>query len=1130
MTDIRRKGGHFAVFGISAALLLALAPPATATAAAPGHAARLGPTQSVHFPARTKSPAPISASKRHELAASLQRINRHPPWTSTRSIAGSPSAAPASPHLVQTSPASSPGTQPPPTAWEFFRDTNLSQASVGGQTGDVDEPSVSNNGNVVLYTGNWYAAVSTDAGNSFTFTNPFSDFPASYRGFCCDQATIYDPSRNISIWSLLYVPEHAGDPHPGLNAIRLAVANGQTGVSGGSWRFWDVQANELGFTTSAPYAWLDYPQLALSSNYLYITANVFQGTASDPDCGNPADCTQLGSVVVRLSLSTLATLPQGQVLTGDSYSAACSSSFCLDTFTPVTQATSAMYFAADPGTASSSDPLHLRIFTWPENAAAPTSAINVAHSAFPYMASDGVCTDPGGHNACGRDDSRVRTGWLSQGLVSFLWDVKQGGTPPGAPGSNPYPYVQGVTVNPTTGMTLVDQPSFYSPTSAAVYVSVAANAAGNLGLTMTQAGGSFYPSVLTGIHDDVNAPNWTFNSVLAGTNGPNRPVWGDYFAARSDSGRGDTWLITGYAMLGPDTSVGNSPNTNIVPVFAWFGRARDDPFVASGLRCSPEAATPGGMLSNSTVATFSLRSGLTTDYSASVGWGDATPPTPGVVTSQGSVASVTAEHPYSSAGQYTMTVTVSDSIGSQAQCQTVVQVGYLFSVTSRAQYALPNSDGQTWDDMDRGVLSINLKPAANFDAVLSGNADLWTATPGYNQDLGISVVNTSALPCTGGCQPVAWKESGGFAGTFSPNAALVQTKFSMTAGTPYTIRLQWKTNKPTNNNGATIFAGAGPINGVYSPTRLTVELMPPAPAMTVQSQVSTAQYRLTGSNGNSWVDPVASAGTATPLTMSYTATQNGSLILSANADLWTANAGFNQDLGISVNGSIVAWKESGGFAGTLSPNAAFVQKVLPVTATTTYLIKLQWKANRADGGSIYAGAGPIAGAYSPTSLTAVFVPSGTTVADSAVTSQFQLFNSDGSTWRTLANPNPPVSPPWLSLTTTPANNCLALVSGNADLWTANAGFNQDLGIAVTGGSYPTTPLQPEAWKESGGNAGTFSPNAAFVQAVIPLQANITYTLTLVWKTNQVSGATIFAGAGGAPVFSESEITAQLAGC
>ena len=41
-------------------------------------------------------------------------------------------------------------------------------------------------------------------------------------------------------------------------------------------------------------------------------------------------------------------------------------------------------------------------------------------------------------------------------------------------------------------------------------------------------------------------------------------------------------------------------------------------------------------------------------------------------------------------------------------------------------------------------------------------------------------------------------------------------------------------------------------------------------------------------------------------------------------------------------------------------------------------------------------------------------------------------------------------------------------------------FNQDIGISVIGGVYPTTAGQPEAWKESGGFAGTFSPNAAFV--------------------------------------------------
>src|SRR5205814_7745604 len=84
----------------------------------------------------------------------------------------------------------------------------------------------------------------------------------------------------------------------------------------------------------------------------------------------------------------------------------------------------------------------------------------------------------------------------------------------------------------------------------------------------------------------------------------------------------------------------------------------------------------------------------------------------------------------------------------------------------------------------------------------------------------------------------------------------------------------------------------------------------------------------------------------------------------------TANSGFKQDIGINVDGAIVAWKESGGFAGTFSPNAAFVSVMVPLTAAS-HTIKLQWKTNKPEGSAhIYAGAGPwpTAGVFSPTSL------------------------------------------------------------------------------------------------------------------------------------------------------------------
>ena len=127
------------------------------------------------------------------------------------------------------------------------------------------------------------------------------------------------------------------------------------------------------------------------------------------------------------------------------------------------------------------------------------------------------------------------------------------------------------------------------------------------------------------------------------------------------------------------------------------------------------------------------------------------------------------------------------------------------------------SDGTTWKDMDATFLAMtNFTPTANESVLLSGNADLWTTTAGVNQDIGIFISGGAF----GTGQIVGWKESGGFAGTYSPNAAYVQTVVQLTAGTAYTIKLQWKTNKATT---ATIVAAAGNWPN-FSPTRLTMHL------------------------------------------------------------------------------------------------------------------------------------------------------------------------------------------------------------------------------------------------------------------------------------------------------------------
>ena len=83
------------------------------------------------------------------------------------------------------------------------------------------EPSVAKNGQYVLATYNWGAAVSTNGGGSFQFVDPKKALPNDYGGFCCDQLALYEPSRNLWIWVLQYKSDQAGN-----NAIRLAVAGG----------------------------------------------------------------------------------------------------------------------------------------------------------------------------------------------------------------------------------------------------------------------------------------------------------------------------------------------------------------------------------------------------------------------------------------------------------------------------------------------------------------------------------------------------------------------------------------------------------------------------------------------------------------------------------------------------------------------------------------------------------------------------------------------------------------------------------------------------------------------------------------------------------------------------------------
>lgn len=144
----------------------------------------------------------------------------------------------------------------------------------------------------------------------------------------------------------------------------------------------------------------------------------------------------------------------------------------------------------------------------------------------------------------------------------------------------------------------------------------------------------------------------------------------------------------------------------------------------------------------------------------------------------------------------------------------------IFTAVTNNQYHLTGSDGVTWTEIDP-ALTLTINPTFAARALLYANIDLWTANPGFNQDVGIFVqvnAGTDTLH--------AWKESGGFAGAFSPNAAFVHAVFGdFFVGSTYTVRLKWKTNKDARpSNTIYAAAGSGPAPN-YSPTRLSCQLI-----------------------------------------------------------------------------------------------------------------------------------------------------------------------------------------------------------------------------------------------------------------------------------------------------------------
>ena len=110
---------------------------------------------------------------------------------------------------------------PPPTV---VLKSVLTPAAGSLQTSTVGEPSVSAHGQDVLFTGNWYAAYSTNSGGTWSLLNPFTFFPSAAGGFCCDQSLIYIPKIGVHVWILQYIKGPAPSTTNAFPRVDMGVA------------------------------------------------------------------------------------------------------------------------------------------------------------------------------------------------------------------------------------------------------------------------------------------------------------------------------------------------------------------------------------------------------------------------------------------------------------------------------------------------------------------------------------------------------------------------------------------------------------------------------------------------------------------------------------------------------------------------------------------------------------------------------------------------------------------------------------------------------------------------------------------------------------------------------------------
>jgi hypothetical protein len=399
-------------------------------------------------------------------------------------------------------------------ALTIVQNVKIPNAATASRTSTICEPTAAANNQQRMITGNWFASTSTNGGSAWTLVDPFTRFPASAGGFCCDQVVLYNPRHRIWIWLLQYSAAASGS-----NIFRLAVCRD---TAFGSWYYWDFAPQSL--NAAWTNMWFDYPDMAFTDANLFVTFNAFIG-----------DDWQR-AVVFRFPLATLAA---GTSLGYRWWSTTNNGSIRL------CRGAGPIMYMGSHNTLS-----QIRVFHWPDSATGIGSTdVNVrAWTAGSYSA-----PGPGGVDWLTRLDSRITGAWVGAGTIGFMWSANRDT-------SHPLPFIRVVRINEST-KAVIDEPDLWSRTSAWAYPAAATNARGQVGISAFFGGGSRHPSHVVGVR---TGSSWSTKITKTSSHGPSTPSWGDYLSCHAHHDDGTHWVASGYTLQG------GSARTNIEPRSVQF--------------------------------------------------------------------------------------------------------------------------------------------------------------------------------------------------------------------------------------------------------------------------------------------------------------------------------------------------------------------------------------------------------------------------------------------------------------------------------------------------------------------------------------------------------------------------------